>query len=326
MTRVGIACASLLTIVLVGASTYAQPPDATHRALAESLFREARERMQAHDYAAACPKLEESQRLDPAVGTLLNLAVCHSALGKVASAWAEFNSAADEARLEGDRDREQLARRHASELEPRLSYVVLRVRDHDSPGEPNDLRVDDVSIGRAAWGAPLPLDPGVHRVEARAPGRRPWKTTVTVVAGAPRTPVEVPPLESEQSPSPAPPVEPAAPERKSDGGTQRAIAYSVIGLGAAGLAVGAAFGVRVLVLKRDRADYCDAQNVCSADGVSLDTEARSAATASTIAFAGGAAVAAAGFVLALTAPRSSVSVVGGFAPGGGPALRMEATW
>src|SRR5262249_55537702 len=45
-------------------------------AAAEALFRQGRQAMEAKDFATACPKFAESQRLDPAVGTLMNWATC----------------------------------------------------------------------------------------------------------------------------------------------------------------------------------------------------------------------------------------------------------
>ena len=48
---------------------------ASDEAAAEALFLDARARMAKGDYDGACPELEESQRLDPGMGTLFNLAV-----------------------------------------------------------------------------------------------------------------------------------------------------------------------------------------------------------------------------------------------------------
>jgi hypothetical protein len=49
-------------------------PSAVDRTMAQSLFEDARRSMSEGNYAAACPKLEESNRLDPSGGTLLKSA------------------------------------------------------------------------------------------------------------------------------------------------------------------------------------------------------------------------------------------------------------
>ncbi|MFO0567610.1 MAG: hypothetical protein U0263_18270 [Polyangiaceae bacterium] len=58
----------------------AQGRDAT---AAEALFNAGRDAVKAGDYPTACAKFRESNRLDPAPGTVLNLADCEEHLGHV---------------------------------------------------------------------------------------------------------------------------------------------------------------------------------------------------------------------------------------------------
>ena len=92
-------CAAGLLCVTSDAWAQARSED---RVAAESLFTDARRLMQAGDYEQACPKLEASRRLEPGLGTTLNLGDCYEKIGRTASAWGEFRSAAAEAQKVGD--------------------------------------------------------------------------------------------------------------------------------------------------------------------------------------------------------------------------------
>src|SRR5260221_7405355 len=84
-------------------------------AAAEALFRAGRAAADKGDYVTACPKFEESNRLDPEVGTVFNLADCDEHLGKVASAWQLFKEVAQ--RLSPADERVSIATSRAAALE-----------------------------------------------------------------------------------------------------------------------------------------------------------------------------------------------------------------
>ena len=95
------------------------------KAAAQSLFDEGRKLMSAGKYAEACPKLAESQKLDPGVGTQFHLSDCYEKLGQTASAWAGFLEAASSTKSMGQGDREKVARDRAAALAPRLSKLTI---------------------------------------------------------------------------------------------------------------------------------------------------------------------------------------------------------
>lgn len=240
---------------------WAAPAEAqsqTGVALAETLYQQARDAMAAGRYDEACPKFEESYRLDPATGTLLNLASCHEHQEKFATAWFEYMDAVTAARRDGRSDRVAFAQGRLAELEPKLSRLTLVVppaADHPEL----ELELDGARIGRAARGVPTPVDPGSHVVEARAPGRRNFKATVEIGKSAEQKTVTVPelPLLAPEAPVAAPPpsAKPAPAAPPVDQPRERPIPTSAIVSGAVtgGLLV-AAFVTGGLYLDK-RNDY-----------------------------------------------------------------------
>ncbi len=128
----------------------------TAEATADRLFREGRELLKQGKYDEACPKLEQSHRLDPALGTLLNLGVCYEELGKVASAWRVYRQVASQAHELAQFERETLAQERLAALEAELPRIVL-----DFEGSlPISVSLNDQPLPSATWNQPLLVDPG----------------------------------------------------------------------------------------------------------------------------------------------------------------------
>ncbi|HEY8944288.1 MAG TPA: hypothetical protein VIM73_08495, partial [Polyangiaceae bacterium] len=173
------------------------------KASAEILFNEGRAAAQQGNYELACEKLAESQRMDPAVGTLLNLGDCQEKLGRTASAWATWLEAAAMARAAGQADRDAHARQRAEALVPRLVTLTVEVPpEHRVPGL--TVTRNAIVLGAALWGTAAPVDPGEYEVSANAPGHQPWSTTVSVREGTPAR-LLVPRLTPEPATAVAPP-------------------------------------------------------------------------------------------------------------------------
>lgn len=186
---------------------------ADERTAAQALFDDARRLLADKRYAEACLKLEDSERLDPGVGTLLNLADCQVHLGKTASAHTNFLEAAYRAKANGDTKREATARAHAAALESKLSRItILAVLDDGGMV----VKRDGVLVAAGMVGTAVPVDPGEHVVSASAPGKESWESKVTVRPDGHQVTVSVPRLEDEAHPPPPPPpapeVKPPAPE------------------------------------------------------------------------------------------------------------------
>ncbi len=96
------------------------------RASADALYEEAGKLMDHQRFAEACPKLESSEELDPAIGTLIRLGYCYANTGRTASALRAFQAARSMALNSHDR-RAGDAVKAIRSLEPVLSMLVVEV-------------------------------------------------------------------------------------------------------------------------------------------------------------------------------------------------------
>jgi tetratricopeptide (TPR) repeat protein len=217
----------------MGASSTARAEN-DGQATAESLFQRGTASMAAGDMAAACPLFLESYRIDRAGGTLQNLAFCYESTGRFASAYAryeELKTLASRA-TPPRKDRIDLANEHIAALEPKLSR--LAVKPSQTPASDLTIVVDGTDYREVAWSVGIVLDPGDHQIVATAPGKKPWRTRVTVSAPGTLS-LAIPALERDVT---APPKV-ASP----DPHPTRRTGFVVGGIGLAVLATGGAFGL-----------------------------------------------------------------------------------
>ena len=276
-------------------------------ARADRLFQEGKQLLQAGKPAEACPRLAESQRLDPGTGTLLALALCHESEGMTASAWREFQDVLVAAGQAGREDRLELARTHAAALEAALSRLVVDVTATQGRDE-IVVRLDGQILPATEWGKPLPADPGEHVVQASARAKAPWSTKIVLAKGPRTETLSVPPLEAATS------------ERPADAG--RAIGFVVGGAGIAALGVGAFFGVRAITLAGDVRSRCPSSPCTDAGAVGVNDEARTSAWISDVALGFGVLGVALGTYLVVRPRPNVVARVAPFAgtTGGGAML------
>lgn len=312
------------------ASAEATPEE---KASAEALFDAALQAMKDGHYADACPKLENSQRIDPGVGTLLYLGECYERLGRTASAWATFREAESEAQAAGQDRRARAAQERIAKLEPQLAYLTIDVADATRSLPGLHIKRDGVDAGTAIIGATLPFDPGSVKVEVTAPGHESFSVTVklpprsrqtvlipTLAAAEAPPSAQTPPPAAATTPPPAPeavvapqpqPQPPPRPEAEANpGGAVRVIGIALGSAGIVSLAVGSYFGLAAISAEKKADKECSPTTCDEQLGLNHSKDAHHDATISNVTFILGGALVAAGAVVYLVAPSKSSAAVG----------------
>lgn len=286
-------------------------------AAADVLFDEAQALIEQGKDAEAAEKLRQSNELDPAPGTALNLAEVYLRLGRYASAWAAYRSAAALAAGRGQQERQRFAEAQVAKLEPKLSKITVRVPE-EAQIEGLSISRDGKAIPRALWGRAIPVDPGKVHFRAEAPGRDAWELEVTVSDAATRS-IIIPVLPDEDEPAPkasaasTPPSRPATvtgrPVEGEDGQPLLPYAaYAGIGIGAltAGLGVFFYLDGRATM---DDANCRDAVCVRGVGNANQYEDGRSTATMGGVLMAGGGVLLGAGLLtlLLVDGPESSAA-------------------
>lgn len=317
--------ALLASLALFSGAVHAQERDP---AAAQALFDQARELIRQGKFAEACPKFQESNRLDPGIGTQFNLADCYEQSGRVASAWATFLDVASQARATNQIEREKAATKRAEKLQPRLPRLVVNVPEASKTAG-LEIRRNGMLVGSAQWGTPVAIDPGEIELTASAPGKRTLRQTLRVEesktasyslptleqgedAAAPPAALAAPVAPASNTATPAAPAAPAAPASQpalppsdaapSKGRTNTVLVVGLAGVGVVGLGVGTVFAIMAKNKADESKSFCPSgPNKCELEGVRLRNDAIEKGNVATIAtIAGGVALAGAGVIWLLS--------------------------
>ncbi len=178
---------------------------AAQKAAAESLFDDGRKAMKSGHFTEACPKFEESERIDPAIGTLLYLAECYEKTGRTASAWATFREAASAAQAQGETERTRVASARADRLQPSLSKLIVKVVPETAQLPTLRVTRDNLPLAKALFGVAIPVDPGKYHIVASADGYQSYEADLEVLANGDSKSLEIPALAASTTPPPAAP-------------------------------------------------------------------------------------------------------------------------
>lgn len=327
---VGVVLGCALVMAWSPAHAQTSPGDT---ALAEELYQQGKRLMSEGRHAEACPKLAESQRLAPGMGTLLTLAVCHEGEGKLASAWAEFNQVVPAARRANRQDRAQYAEQRINGLNPRLSRLKIVVPpEAQAPGLVVQLNAATVST--AALGIAAPVDGGTYTVSASAPDRQSWSQQVVVKPEKDQQVVTVPVLQPKPAavaePTPATPVPSAVAVNESAVNSNVAVdsgrappRWPLYLAGGATVALAAGAAVTGIIALGKASDFKDANTnpqFTQAERQSLRDKASSMGTVSTVLGIGAVGAGAATVYLLLTQGSTSSAQGWHLVPLAGPSV------
>lgn len=156
------------------ATTTAPPAEVTDadRTAARDLYNAGTALQQQGKHADALDKFQRSVAVFPAPTTLLHVAQCKIALGRLVEAAEDYRAIINVAMPNGSPaafyDAQKAAGQELKDLEPRVPHTKVLVTPDKTPGL--QVTIDGQPLNPALIGVTRPIDPGAHKIVATAPG------------------------------------------------------------------------------------------------------------------------------------------------------------
>lgn len=325
-----------LALSLSSAPAYAQSDE--QRAAARSFATEGAKAFNEGRFKDAVDLFGRAETLVHAPPHLLFLARSHAKLGEFVKARENYLKIVRETMPANAPaafvDAKAAAEQEVREVEPHIASLTIRVEGGAGASDVAVL-LDGQPVASVMIGAPRPIDPGTHKVEAGGTGFRAAPQSVSLKDGESKVvvlkleavdgaaPLVAPPPGTEPAParSPAATTAPptsdagvAAPEDKSG---LRIGSYVALGVGVVGLGAGTLFTLQSSSKRSDadaKFEECGGESGCTSDNPlssevdALDNDARSAMTLGIVGFVVGGVGLAAGatlFVLSMDEGKSA---------------------
>lgn len=286
---------ALVTLLCFSRRSDAQPLEPQQIAVAEALVEEGRRLVESGKIDEACEKFSAAVSASDswATGALAQLAECHERAGRLGSAWATWVKAAGAASRSGQKERADFATARASELDRRVPKLTIAVPDALKGLAGVAVARDGAALPKEQWDLPIRVDPGPHRIQVTAPGRRPWEATLDVRAGEVNI---LAPARLDELPV-------TLPSGSDEGKLQRHVGIGVGALGLVTLEVAGALTAVAVTKGGDAAFVCEPAGCTSdAPAVLLHDRAISLRNGAVVTGVLGAAFLASGIAIYATAP------------------------
>jgi len=288
-----------LSLFSASAPAWAGPTGAAAAARAGELFRQGRAASAAGDDKTACERFLESQKLQPAPGTQLNLGGCEAKQGHLLAAREHFREAA--AGFKPDDRRRAVAVNAATDLTDRLPTLKV----HVAPTAPPDTQVtlEGAPLDPKILEQGIELDPGKTSLVVNAKGHEP-RTYDVDLAEAEKRELTVDPGATTPDAAAAAPVNgvkgmTSDADRAATRDLEHTLGFVGVGVGGAGIVVGSIFGILAFNEASTLKANCTANYACRPAGVSAASSGNTDGIVSTTAFIAGATFAAAGVYLVI---------------------------
>lgn len=210
------AALSVLTLGLcLAPAARAEEPDAGTRMAARELAVSGADAFDKQDFATALDHFQRAESLYKVPSISVMVARCLARVGRVVEAVDKYeetlrvplDAAAPEAFQRAVAD----ATTEVEGARALVARLELRLPADAPPG--SEVTLDGRPVPAALLGVPKPVNPGAHRLSARAPGRAPYSAAVTLPEGGRQT-IEIRLEVAAASSAPATPVADSAPRHR----------------------------------------------------------------------------------------------------------------